>query len=295
MELDIRPYTAADAVRLSDLRNQIPGNSPRSAADFQAYLAKCEHSWVGLMAGLVVGYTAVAPVPGLPHVRMLNGFITPAWQRQGLGSQLLHHLIQDLKSEVPALSLARPLQLSYCTGNTESAVYHFLRRHHFFTEHKEQHLILSITAPPLAPTLPPACHLRTLPRAQAITQFIHLYEQSFGPHPWYQPYSSAEVAAALGQTKDLLFLYHQDEPIGFVWAQSIEKGLAEIEPVGILTQWQGEGYGRFLLQSAIYNLAQRGAAQISIGTWLQNRPALHLYHSLGFQPDHTLIYLAYEV
>jgi mycothiol synthase len=124
---------------------------------------------------------------------------------------------------------------------------------------------------------------------------MHLYDQSFGSHNWYQPYSAAEVAALLYRPQDLLFLYRENEPIGFAWAKMVEKGVGEIEPVGVLTHWQGRGYGRFLLQSAIHDLASRGADHIHIGTWAENAAALHLYRSLGFQPDHILTYLAYDL
>ena len=293
--MEIRPYQAEDAARLYQIHNRISGNSPLTAADFHADVLAYEHAWVGVVESRVVGYTAVTTVPGLPHVRVLQGFIAPAWQRQGLGSQLLQHLIQDLRLAGRKWGLETRLQLSHCVDDTESAVYHFLRHHHFFIEHEEQFLVLPSPPYPLAPALPHACRLQTLSRSHAVTQFIRLYDQSFGPHPWYQPYSHGEVAAILYQPQDLLFLYYGEEPIGFVWARMREEGVAEIEPVGVLAQWQGRGYGRFLLQSAIHTLASHGADHIHIGTWAQNKPALHLYRSLGFQPDYSLTYLAYDL
>jgi mycothiol synthase len=286
--MEIRSYWVEDAAKLCLIHNQISGDRPITAADFHADLSAYEHAWVGVVEGVVVGYTAVTAVPGLPHVRVLQGFIDPAWQRQGWGSRLLQHLMADLR--------AFPnLRLSHCTDDTESAAYHFLRHHEFFIEHEEQFLVLPLPPYPLAPALPHGCRLRTLPRSQAITQFMHLYDQSFGPHPWYQPYSAAEVAALLYRPQDLLFLYCGDEPIGFAWAKMVEQGVGEIEPVGVLSSWQGRGYGRFLLQSAIHNLASRSADNIHIGTWAENAAALHLYRSLGFQPDYTLTYLAYDL
>jgi ribosomal protein S18 acetylase RimI-like enzyme len=293
--MEIRSYRAEDAARLSQIHNQFPGNNPLTATDFHADALGYEHACVGVVESRVVGYAAVSTVPGLPHLRLLQGFIAPAWQRQRVGSQLLHYLIRDLKLESRKGRVETTLQLSYCTNDTSSAVYHFLRFHHFFIEHEEEHLILPSPPYPLAPTLPYACRLQSLSRSQVVTQFIHLYDQCFGLHPWYQPYSAEEVAALLPQSQDLLFLYYEDKPIGFVWARMLEEGVAEIEPMGVLGPWQGRGFGRFLLQSAIHILASRGVSHIHIGTWAQNKAALHLYRSLGFQPDYTLTYLAYTI
>lgn len=291
--MEIRAYQAEDAARLYRIHNRIFGNNLLTAADFHTEVLAYEHTWVGVVEGWAVGYTAVTIVPGLPHLRVLQGFIAPAWQRQGLGSQLLQHLIQDLKLVSKEWGVETRLQLSYCIDDTESAVFFFLRQHHFFIEHEEQFLVLPSPPYPLAPALPEACRLQMHSRSQAVSQFIRLYDQSFGPHPWYQPYSHEEVAALLYQPQDLLFLYCEEEPVGFVWVRMREEGVAEIEPVGVLGQWQGRGYGRFLLQSAIHRLASRGASQIHIGTWAKNIAAIHLYRSLGFQPDYTLTYLAY--
>ena len=286
--MEIRAYRAEHAAALCHIHNQI-SRETLTAVDFHDDILAHEQQWVGVVAGEVVGYTAVSTVPGLPNIRVLRGFIAPVWQRQGLGSQLLKHLIQNLASASP------PLQLSQCTDDTDSAVYHFLRYHNFYTEHEEQHL-LHRAAPPLhRPTLSPALYLTTLPRSQAISQFLALYDESFGPHPWYQPYTAAEVTASLYAPKDLLFLYHLDEPIGFAWVRLLALGEGEVEPIGIVSKWQGKGYGRFLLQTAIHSLSSRGVTRIHIGTWSSNTPALHLYHSLGFEPDHVLTYLAYDI
>ncbi|MCB8945938.1 MAG: GNAT family N-acetyltransferase [Ardenticatenaceae bacterium] len=298
--MEIRAYRAADAAKLCQLHHQIWGETI-TAVDLHDDLLSYEHLRVGVVAGEVVGYTAVSTVPGLPQVRVLRGFIAPPWQRQGLGSQLLRHLMGALRVEIGdwrlVSSLQSPLstlQLSYCVDDVHSAVAHFLRSHNFYIEHEEQHLILA--SPPLSPSPPPApLSLATLSRSPAVAQFIKLYDASFGPHPWYQPYTRGEVAASLYRAQDLLFLYHREEPIGFAWTRLMAGDLGEIEPIGIVDEWQGRGYGRFLLQSAIHTLSARGANEIHIGTWASNKPALHLYHSLGFVPDHTLTYLAYDV
>jgi ribosomal protein S18 acetylase RimI-like enzyme len=298
----IRSYQVRDAADLAAAHNEIYPDEPLTVAGFhQRVVAYGRSTWIMTQNDKAVGVTAVTTIPGLPHIRVLHGFIAPSWQRQGLGSQLLQHVLAELRGErgeergetKDTQPLVPSLQLSYCVDDVNSPAYHFLRHHHFYIEHEELHLVLP--SPPHLLTSSPLPAPITLPRAQAVRQFISLYDQSFGPHPWYQPYTAEEVATLLVHPHDLLFARDDDHWVGFVWIKMIGVGLGEIEPIGVLAEWQGKGYGRFLLQTAVNNLRQREAKKIHIGAWATNTTALHLYDSLGFQHDHTLAYLAYDL
>lgn len=282
-------YRAEYAAELSQIHNAL-SDEDLTAVAFHQDIRRYQRVLVGMVGEEVVGYTAVSPIPGLPHIRNLQGFIAPQWQRQGLGSQLLYHLLVDLR----AAGKNRGVQLSCCVADRDSAVYHFLRHHNFYMEHEELHLLHRV-AVPLPPQLPPHLSLTTVSHSQAVRQFIALYDESFVPHPWYQPYTPAEVDRLLYQPQDLLFLYHGEVPIGFAWLKLLLPSEGEIEPIGVLGPWQGRGYGRLLLQAAMYHLAQQGAQQIRIGTWSTNHAALHLYRDLGFALDQELVYLACDV
>ncbi|MCP4425482.1 MAG: GNAT family N-acetyltransferase, partial [Chloroflexi bacterium] len=137
----------------------------------------------------------------------------------------------------------------------------------------------------------PSCRIQTSPsRTEAMRHFRALYDQSFGPAPWYQPYSADEVDATLENPADILFLFKDDASIGFAWLQK-----EAIEPIGIVPGERGRGYGRFLLLAALHKLKQRGAAQAQIGVWRENETAVSLYQSFGFQHQKTLAYLALAV
>jgi ribosomal protein S18 acetylase RimI-like enzyme len=146
------------------------------------------------------------------------------------------------------------------------------------------------------PPLPvwPRLTVRTLPRATAVALFCRLYDHSFGPWPWYQPYTPAEVAATLARARDLLFLHLEEEPIGFAWLQQ-DSQAGIIEPFGVAPAQQGRGYGRYLLIAALHTLAARGVTAVQIGAWEQNQTALRLYRSLGFRPHAALTYLTRNV
>jgi mycothiol synthase len=173
----------------------------------------------------------------------------------------------------------------------DSPAAHFLRHHDFFIEHEEWLLRISdLTGLPTA-VPPPACRVHTYQsRPATIRQFRALYNQSFGSRPWYQPYSRAEVKETLDKSTDILFLHKANRPIGFAWLQG-----ESIEPIGIVREEQGRGYGRFILLAALHELQRRGQTQAAIGLWRNNRAALRLYQSLGFQHQQTIVYLAFDM
>ena len=238
------------------------------------------HRWLIEDNGEIVGYTAVYPVPGLDRVYNLDGGIVPPHRRQGLGSHLLQHVLDES-------SKLNIHQLSYCVTDLDSPTIHFLHHHNFFLEHEEWLLQFSPLLPgPFAPL--PNCHLQTYP--SPIRLFCQLYDQSFGGTPWCQPYSSEEVENTLDDPDDILFLFKGGQPIGFAWLQG-----DAIEPIGIVQGEWGKGYGRHLLLAALHKLQQWGAAQAHIGVWRSNQAAVHLYQSVGFQHQQTLTYLARNI
>ena len=250
------------------------------------------HTWVIEDGEEVMGYTAVFPVPGLDGLFSLIGGVVPRQQRRGVGSQLLAHTLR----EAPGLGIRR---LSHAVTDLNSPTVPFLRQHGFFIEHEEWLMMLpdltrlgTATSTSLSADVPPtACRIQTYHTFNdAARQFRALYDQSFGDNPWYQPYSTTEMEDTLNEPTDILFLIKDDEPIGFAWLRK-----EAIEPIGIVKEEQGKGYGRFLLLSTLHKLKQRGAGQGQIGTWRENETAVRLYKSLGFQHQKTITYLARNI
>lgn len=288
----VRLYDPADAVTLAALHNTVQPGEPHTGVSFQQHVASLQQAggrvWVVEENGEVVGYAAVAPLPGLEGIVELEGFVAPAHRRRGVGSRLLAHLIRELEH-------SRVRQLSHYVTALDVPATHFLRRHGFTVEHEEWVMALPDLRqlPPLL--LPADCRLQTFNRAEAIRHFRALYDQSFSTYRWYQPYSHAEVAATLGDASDILFLTYGGRPMGFVWLHLTEADAGEIEPIGVIRPYQGQGYGRLLLLAGLHRLAQRGAKRVAIGLWSENQVALHLYQSLGFQHRYTRTYLAYNL
>lgn len=278
--MEIRPFRPADGEALAHLHAGARGLPQRVAAGAEA--------WVASEGNVLVGYASVAPVPGLPGVADLEGFVTRVWRREGVGSALLQHVMQ-------AVAGTEIGQLSHAVSSLESGATHFLRGHGFYLEHEEWQLERGDLArlPPLA--LPEGCGIRTFARQEAIARFRALYEESFGGMLWYQPYADAEVAGELARASDLLFFVTEGKPVGFAWTR-LERGeIGVIEPFGVARVFQGYGYGRALLRGALHQLTRRGATRVHLGLWRRNQVALALYRSEGFRHKGTYYYLARDV
>ncbi len=241
-------------------------------------------SWLLWAGDEAVGYMTVSPVPGLDGVFSLVGGVLPAYRRQGAGGRLLHHALRRASS----LGIS---QLSHAVADLGSPAAHFLLNHNFFIEHEEWLLRLPNlqTCQLNLPTPVENLHIHPLTPAP-VHLFRALYDRSFGGAPWYQPYRREEVEDSLDDPDDILFLFKDEQPIGFVWLQ----GMA-IEPIGIVREEWGKGYGRFLLLAALHELKNRGAEQAEIGVWRENETAVHLYQSFGFQHEKTITYLAFDL
>lgn len=242
-------------------------------------------AWVLAEVGSTIGYAAVSPVDGLDGVMNLGGFIRSDRRRQGAGSGLLAHLLDDLKK-------SNVRQISHSVTDLDSAAAHFLRHHQFFIEHEEQLMRLD-DLDDLSP--PPEVDLRRFAGPYAIRLFSQLYTKSFSGSPWFQPYSEAEAAATLDKPEDMSFLFLAGTPIGFIWTHLSGEGLGEIEPLGIIAGYQGKGHGRALLLAGLHQLARRGAREVSIGAWRDNQVANRLYESVGFRRVQIFSYLAFDL
>lgn len=283
MDVDIRPYTANATEALAHLRSA-PHHLPEA-------VQQGGHGWLAWMGEKPVGYLSATPVPGLDGVVDLYAYVAPALRRRGIASRLLH-------AALDALPAAGVRQLSHGVESLESPAAQFLRSHNFHLEHEEWRMERPHLddLPPLR--LPPGCRLQTVARPQAISRFRALYDRSFAPTSWYQPYTVADVEAELDDASDLLFLIYRDEAVSFVWMRlkSSAAGKAgEIEPIGVVGDFQGRGFGRALLVAALHRLARRGAQRARLGVWRNNQAAIHLYRSAGFRRIGSLYYLARDL
>lgn len=289
---DIRPIGPEDAAALFVVQAAI---EPVDAGGMLEWVGELEErlesgglAWVVVRGRKLAGYAAIDPVPGLPGVYDLSGGIVPAWRGQGLGTRLLRH-VQDA---------AGPAGARYLSCRVDSlgvGTARFLLGRDFYVEHEECLLELAdLASLPPVPELP-AAELLTMPAERAATEFCRVYNESFAGRPWSQPYSEAEVAALLVNPEDLLFAVVDGRAVGVVWHEVLTDGRGRVEPLGIVPQHQGQGLGRRLLLAALHDLQRHGAGVLEIGVWRDNRVALNLYRSLGFQERDNWYFVACDV
>lgn len=283
--IEIRDYKPEDAILLTAVHNQ---HYPHEQLRLQSWdHLNHKRAWLVWLDGELVGYTAVLPVPGLPGLVELEGTIIPTKRRRGIGSALLHHI----QTKVQATDIQ---QLSYAVPSLDTVAARFLQKNGFFVEHEEWTLHLNPIPTVALPRTTGPLSMRTLPPQQAVPLFCQLYTASFAGTPWAQPFTKAEVAQALAENRQLYFLFAAEAktPLGFVWVQQQSTTAVTLEPIGIIKEKQGQGYGRVFLQTLLNQLAAAGIGTAQIGVWANNQAALHLYQSLGFQKISHLTYLA---
>jgi ribosomal protein S18 acetylase RimI-like enzyme len=234
-------------------------------------------AWHPQQPETAVGWATAHRLPGLPHMVEAHGHVKQANRRQGVGTALLNAAIQTLQDcGITELT---------CQADPTSEVAQFLHHHRFVLEHEEWEMVL-----PTLRRLPPVPHCQanvvTLPRPEAMTTFQTLYEKAFSGLPWYQPFTLPEIAFGLPNSEAMRFLRVDDELVGFVWVQRQGQHAVQLEPVGIVKEWQGKGYGRYLLLTVLHQLARQQIRQVTLGVWRSNETAVHLYQT-GAQGSST--------
>ncbi len=286
----IRTYLAEDAPQLAAIHNRVYTKDTHDEGSFREMMADALDDGLAWVIGEppLFGYAMVTPVPGLPGVGDLAGCIAPERQRQGLGSELLRFVLAALRG-------GDYRQIAHAVTDLDGPAASFLRAHEFFVEHEEWVMELNdLSGLPDGPD-DARVRLQAYPRATAVPLFCRLYEESFSGLPWNQPFSQAEVAATLNDAGNMHFLMLNGEAVGFAWSAVHLDGKGVIEPLGILPAYQGQGYGRVLLQMVLRELASRGAKKVEIGAWRDNQAAIHLYESLGLRRRKTVTYLAFNL
>ena len=287
----IRSYSNKDAAQLAAVHNRVFGEKIYSPHGFRelmvATLAGGGLAWV-VGEPALCGYAMITPVPGLQGVGDLAGCIAPERQRRGLGSELLNFVLEELRR-------GDFYQIAHRVTDLNGPAACFLRDHDFFVEHEEWLMSLDDLKrlPDVLSDSP--FHLQIYERETAVPLFYRLYEESFSGLLWDQPFTSEEVEVTLNDANNMLFLAVDGEAIGFAWVGLDRDGRGLIEPLGIMAAYQGKGLGRILLLGVLRELAGRGAKEVEIGAWRDNRAAIQLYNSVGFRWRKTFTYLAFNL
>ena len=122
--------------------------------------------------------------------------------------------------------------------------------------------------------------------AEAIGRLLHAFNQEFD-EPTPGPAALAERMRVLLSGGDTVVLLGGDGPDGVavlrlraaIWSVGLECYLAELY---VIPDRRGQGLGRALMEAAIREARDRGAATMDIGVDEPDLAARRLYESLGF-------------
>lgn len=277
----VRPPQPTDAAPLAAVQAVTPHHMRQTIAQTDGRF------WTLTHQSQPIGYAALLPLPGLPHLFDLTGGILPALRRQGAGS----FLWQALRQRVTGTDVQ---QITHTVDSLDAPAACFLQHHGFALEHEEW--MMQLENLPATSFSQPARsgQIKKLDRAAAVRTLPALYERCFAPTAWFQPYTPAEVSATWEPGDELWTLVVDGATIGFAWLHRPTPHAAEIEPIGIVPEKQGMGYGRFLLTTLLQQLQNQGVQTVSLGVWAVNETAVRLYQSLGFRHVSSSYSLTYS-
>ncbi len=119
--------------------------------------------------------------------------------------------------------------------------------------------------------------------------------RSLGPHEisaltlldhqafeWPWQFSSGELVKWLMTADRLVVLERDEQLVGYSCVQ-VHGEQAQIVRLAIAPNWQGHGYGRYLLADALDFAADRGARHITLNTQWHNVTSQRLYKGFGFR------------
>ncbi|GAB6106643.1 GNAT family N-acetyltransferase [Fusibacter bizertensis] len=96
-----------------------------------------------------------------------------------------------------------------------------------------------------------------------------------------------EVEEQRGMT---IYMAQTDETLIGKTNLQLSEGLGGIYGLGVLPEYRGKGYGRWLLMKSVVKLLEVGASQVMLQVEANNTNALNLYKSCGFEPTSTMDY-----
>ena len=132
---------------------------------------------------------------------------------------------------------------------------------------------------PLSPDFAlPQVKLRPL-RPDEISALTLLDHQSFD---WPWQFTSGELVKWMMIADRLVVMEKDEQLVGYVCVQ-VHGEQAQIVRLAVSPNWQGHGFGRYLLADALDFAAARGATNITLNTQWHNVTSQRLYKGFGFR------------
>lgn len=212
----------------------------------------------------------------------ISGMVHPDYRRRGIYTALY----RQARAECQRRGLVKMLLIVEPASPAGQA---FARALGTSYDHSEYKMVLE------EPRLPARIDERLSFRSATLTDLpllAHITAVSFHiPEDdvnWY-------VADRLGQAENGFYVGELDGVvIGKIDVSFSSQG-GHIYGFGVLPEYQGRGYGRQMLARTIQEILSRGQQPVTLEVAVENKHALSLYHSCGFQETSSYDYYAIAV
>ncbi len=269
IQINVHPAHLADIERIMNMRDHARRVVMHLGYEDLRQIIKREACLVADSGPLLWGFACVATyqkdLAMLRGLGMING-----WRID----EALAHLLPPLEKEIQARGMRFLMHLALDMWLAAP----LMRRG--FSVH--DYIIHFERAAPPRPMLPdfelPDVSLRPLHRHE-INELTLLDHQAF---EWPWQFSSGELVKWLMTADRLVVLMYKEQMAGYACVQ-LHGDQAQIVRLAIAPQWQGRGFGRYLLADALDFIAARGSSYVSLNTQWRNAASQRLYKGFGFR------------
>ena len=100
-------------------------------------------------------------------------------------------------------------------------------------------------------------------------------------------YSEESLEKQIKDGSQFIFVYDDDEPVGFASYQEIKPGKWKLHKIYVLMSQQGKGTGKFVIDHIIDAIRKQGALSLELQV-NRNNKAKGFYEKLGFTVRETI-------
>ncbi|WP_153504920.1 mycothiol synthase, partial [Cumulibacter manganitolerans] len=137
----------------------------------------------------------------------------------------------------------------------------------------------------------PGVVVRTFVPGQDDAAWLRVNAEAFATHPEQGAWTQQDLAERMAEPwfdPAGFFLAERDgELLAFHWTKIAEPHTGEVYVVGVSPRAQGLGLGRLMTAVGLEHLNRSGVREITLFVDGENRTAVSLYRSLGFDDHHA--------
>ncbi|KAA9395432.1 mycothiol synthase [Kocuria coralli] len=241
----------------------------------------------GEHAPLVAAAVLVRPGDGSPA--LLEAVVAPEARGLGLGRGVIRQALETVDGPVDAWA------------HGDHAAARALAASLGFTPARELHRLLRPLAGvsrELPVRLPEGIGLRSFETGQDESAWLEVNAAAFADHPEQGRMTLADLQERQAEDwfdpRGFLIAHPLEDPrdiAGFHWtkihpATAHDPARGEVHVVGVAPGYQGRGLGKALTVAGLHYLAEQGLGEVLLYVDGDNRPAMSLYRSIGFEPWH---------